>query len=67
MMEQTDTGECHYHVILITALNHKIIAAISLSGPISRMTNMRIDLELIPSLRRATKLITEKINGFSVE
>ena len=48
-------------------INHKIIAAISLSGPISRMTNMRIDLELIPSLRRATKLITEKINGFSVE
>lgn len=31
------------------------------------MTNMRIDLELIPSLRRATKLITEKINGFSME
>ena len=48
-------------------INHKIIAAISLSGPISRMTNMRIDLELIPSLRRATKLITEKINGFSME
>ena len=66
-----DNEECEIGMFCLAEpiydINHKIIAAISLSGPISRMTNMRIDLELIPSLRRATKLITEKINGFSVE
>ena len=35
MMEQTDTGECHYHIVLITALNHEIIADRS-----SRLSNI---------------------------
>ena len=26
VMEQTDTGKCHYHVVFITAFDHQIIA-----------------------------------------
>lgn len=66
-----DNEECEIGMFCLAApiydIDHKIIAAVSLSGPISRMTNMRIELELIPRLLQAAKQITEKINGCSVE
>ncbi len=40
-----------------------IIATLSLSGPISRMTPMRYELELVPKLRECAENITVRIGG----
>ena len=62
-----DNEECEIGMFCLAApvydINQKIIAAVSLSGPISRMTNMRNELELIPRLRQCTSQIMNKING----
>ncbi len=41
----------------------KVTAALSLSGPISRMTKMRCEVELYPRLQAYAQQITQKIGG----
>ena len=41
----------------------KVTAALSLSGPISRMTKMRCEVELYPRLQAYAEQITQKIGG----
>lgn len=64
----TDNEECEIGMCCLAApiydVNQNIIAAVSLSGPISRMTQMRIEEELIPRLKLCARQITEKINGY---
>ena len=62
-----DDEECEIGMRCIAApifdVDHRVIAAVSLSGPISRMTKMRCELEIVPKLCSCAKKITEKVCG----
>lgn len=63
----TDEEECEIGMRCLAApiwdANGRVIAALSISGPISRMTKLRCDVELLPRLRKCAQKITEKVGG----
>lgn len=67
----TDDEECEIGMRCIAApicdSQGKIIAAISISGPISRMTRLRNEKELAPMLCEVADKITQKMVGTRIE
>ena len=67
----TDEEECEIGMRCLAApirdASGKVIAALSISGPISRMTRLRCDVELLPRLCEYAREITEKVGGSKAE
>lgn len=63
----TDDEECEMGVRCIAApmfdMNQNVIAAISISGPVARMTPERIQRDLLPLLLETTKRAQQKVSG----